>query len=114
MERRDQNPQKYKLMARYLKFAINLKKQAGLKCRQCGAKKQKTSELVCHHIIPVSKYYNYQLIMNEKIIHVLCHKCHNIIHGLNECTGANKTDAFGIGSMRILRAFEKGINSLAG
>jgi len=107
---------KYKIYARYIKFAVNLKKKKNLICEMCGEQKIKGRELVCHHIIPVKKIYDFEMIMDESNILVLCHACHALIHRtrLGDSGNASKefTDGqgFNVGSMNMLKNIERNIN----
>jgi len=112
MESKLKSDRKINLFSRYIKFAKDLKKKKNYTCEICNEKKKKTNEVVCHHVIPISKHYNYELIMDESIIQVLCHECHNIVHGTRGDTGEIIGGMHNVGSMRILKAMEKSFNGI--
>jgi 5-methylcytosine-specific restriction endonuclease McrA len=52
-----------------------------MQCALCLSKKEKTSELVCHHIVGIKKNgSNIEMLCDKDNIMVLCHDCHDLVH----------------------------------
>jgi hypothetical protein len=92
-------PKEKSILQRYIKWSIAQKKKNSLTCQFCREKKKKSNELVCHHIIPIKKSgVNTHLLMDEGNIIVLCHDCHNMVHGKTTMS-SQTTGAMGLGTM---------------
>jgi len=89
----------------YIQWSIDQKNNKNLICEICYTKKQKSKELVCHHIVPIRKSgVNIDMIMNIDNIMVLCHDCHNQIHGMAVHIDGERTQG---GSQAIMSAFSQ-------
>jgi len=108
---------KYKIYSRYIKFAIQHKIEKKLTCEICKEQHNKGRELVCHHIVPIKKIYNFEMIMDPSNILVLCHNCHANIHRtrLRDYGNASQKfkdeEKFNVGSMNMLKNIERNINA---
>jgi hypothetical protein len=92
----------------YQQWSIQQKNNHKLTCEICKDQKEKSKELVCHHLVPIRMNgINIEMLMSVDNILVICHNCHDILHGKHVAVQYTEDEFISGGSLKNLYKFSK-------